>query len=76
VNEPITYVGIHAHKRELHVAMLVGQATPPVTWKMTKEAGCGVRSSRRRWCRGSPASGSRPTAGMRAGWPSCAARAS
>ncbi|HJN94048.1 MAG TPA: IS110 family transposase [Dehalococcoidia bacterium] len=36
MNEPITYVGIDAHKRELHVAMLVGQAAP-VTWTVRHE---------------------------------------
>ena len=37
VDEPITYVGIDAHKRELHVAMLVGDARTPVTWKVANE---------------------------------------
>ncbi len=37
VNEPITYVGIDAHKRELHVAMLVGPASAPVTWTARNE---------------------------------------
>lgn len=31
MSEPITYVGIDAHQRELHIAMLVGLATAPVT---------------------------------------------
>ena len=35
--EPITYVGIDAHKRELHVAMLVGDASTPVTWTARNE---------------------------------------
>ncbi len=37
MNEPITYVGIDAHKRELHVAMLVGPAAAPVTWTARNE---------------------------------------
>ncbi len=37
MNEPITYVGIDAHKRELHVAMLVGTTTTPVTWTVRNE---------------------------------------
>ena len=37
MNEPITYVGIDAHKRELHVAMLVGEASTPVTWTARNE---------------------------------------
>jgi transposase len=32
MEEVITYVGIDAHKRELHVAMLIGTAATPVTW--------------------------------------------
>ena len=36
MTEPITYVGIDAHKRELHVAMLVGDASTPVTWDGTE----------------------------------------
>lgn len=32
MSEIITYVGIDAHKRELHVAMLIGMAATPVTW--------------------------------------------
>ena len=37
MSEPITYVGIDAHKRELHIAMLVGHASTPVTWKVANE---------------------------------------
>lgn len=37
MNEPITYVGIDAHKRELHIAMLVGHSVTPVTWKVANE---------------------------------------
>ena len=37
MNEPITCVGIDAHKRELHVAMLVDNASTPVTWTVRNE---------------------------------------
>lgn len=37
MNESITYVGIDAHKRELHVAMLLGAEATPVTWKVANE---------------------------------------
>lgn len=37
MGEIITYVGIDAHKRELHIAMLVGTATVPVTWTVANE---------------------------------------
>jgi hypothetical protein len=37
MSEVITYVGIDAHKRELHVAMLIGTATAPVTWVVANE---------------------------------------
>jgi transposase len=37
MSEIITYVGIDAHKRDLHVAMLVGPATTPVTWVVENE---------------------------------------
>ena len=37
MSEPITYVGIDAHKRELHVAMLIGTTSTPVTWKVANE---------------------------------------
>ena len=32
MGEPITYVGIDAHKRELHIAMLVGDQERTVHW--------------------------------------------
>jgi transposase len=32
-----TYVGIDAHKKDLFLAMLVGQQTTPVTWKIANE---------------------------------------
>ena len=37
MEEVITYVGIDAHKRELHVAMLIGAAATPVTWTVENE---------------------------------------
>src|SRR6476469_5436329 len=37
MEEVITYVGIDAHKRELHVAMLMGTAAQPVTWTVENE---------------------------------------
>lgn len=38
MSEIITYVGIDAHKRELHVAMLIGTAATPVTWTVENES--------------------------------------
>jgi transposase len=37
MEEVITYVGIDAHKRELHVAMLIGAAATPVAWTVENE---------------------------------------
>jgi transposase len=37
MSEIITYVGIDAHKRELHVAMLIGTAATPVMWTVANE---------------------------------------
>lgn len=37
MEEVITSVGIDAHKRELHVAMLIGTAATPVTWTVENE---------------------------------------
>jgi hypothetical protein len=37
MSEVITYVGIDAHKRELHVALLLGSAATPVTWTVENE---------------------------------------
>ena len=37
MSEPITYVGIDAHKAELHVALLAPDATEPVTWKVRND---------------------------------------
>ena len=38
MSEPITHVGIDAHKVELHVALLAPDASAPVTWKVQNEA--------------------------------------
>ena len=32
-----TYVGIDAHKKDLFVAMLIGNAKTPVTWQLANE---------------------------------------
>ena len=32
-----TYVGIDAHKKDLFIAMLVGEQTTPVTWQLPNE---------------------------------------
>jgi transposase len=37
MSEGSTYVGIDAHKRELHVAMLIGAAAAPVSWTVANE---------------------------------------
>jgi transposase len=37
MEEVITHVGIDAHKRELHVAMLIGPAATPVPWTLENE---------------------------------------
>ena len=37
MSQPITYVGIDAHKVELHVALLAPDASAPVTWKVQNE---------------------------------------
>ncbi len=37
MGEPITYVGIDAHKVELHVALLAPDVTTPVTWTVQNE---------------------------------------
>ena len=37
MGEVITYVGIDTHKRELHVAMLIGTASEPITWMVANE---------------------------------------
>ena len=33
----ITYVGIDAHKKDLFIAMLIGDRTTPVTWQLENE---------------------------------------
>ena len=38
MGEPITYVGIDAHKAQLQVAMLTPEATEPVIWTVRNEA--------------------------------------
>ena len=38
MSEPITYVGIDAHKAQLQVAMLTPEATEPVIWTVRNEA--------------------------------------
>ena len=47
MSEVITSVGIDAHKRELHVAMLVGSAATPVTWTVENEPKAIARLHRR-----------------------------
>ena len=37
MSEVITYVGIDAHKKDLFVAMLIGQEKTPVTWQLANE---------------------------------------
>ena len=37
MGEPITYVGIDAHARELHLAMLCGDAPQPTVWTSPNE---------------------------------------
>jgi transposase len=37
VNQLTTYVGIDAHKKDLFVAMLIGQQKTPVTWQLANE---------------------------------------
>jgi transposase len=37
MGEPITYVGIDAHARELQVAMLIGQVEQPMSWTCPTE---------------------------------------
>ena len=47
MSDVITYVGMDAHKRELHMAMLVGAAKTPVTWVVANEAQAIERLRRR-----------------------------
>jgi transposase len=37
MEDVITYVGMDAHKKDLFVAMLIGNQTAPVTWQLTNE---------------------------------------
>jgi len=37
VKQVTTYVGVDAHKRDLFIAMLVGDRTAPVTWQVANE---------------------------------------
>jgi transposase len=37
MEDVITYVGMDAHKKDLFVAMLIGNHTAPVTWPLTNE---------------------------------------
>ena len=39
MSESITYAGIETHARELHVALLGGDATTPMTWDTTAMEG-------------------------------------
>ncbi len=41
MSEPITYVGIDAHKVELHVALLAPDKTEPVSWTVPNEVRAG-----------------------------------
>ena len=57
-----TYVGIDAHKKDLFVAMLIGNEKTPVTWQLANEPRSvhrlvGSSSARRR---GRSASSTRP----------------
>ena len=40
MSKPIIYVGIDAHKVELHVALLAPDKTEPVTWTVTERGPC------------------------------------
>ena len=42
MGEVITYVGIDAHKKDLFVAMLIGQEKTPVTWQLANEPNGGA----------------------------------
>jgi len=47
MNEPITYVGIDAHKRDLQLAMLIGDAAEPLCWTSPTEPNAIDRLRRR-----------------------------
>ena len=38
MKDVITYVGINAHKKDLFIAMLIGEGQTPVTWTVPNEA--------------------------------------
>jgi hypothetical protein len=48
-----TYVGIDAHKKDLFIAMLIGQEKTPVTWQLANEPN-GVRRLVRKLERDAP----------------------
>lgn len=48
MNEPITYVGIDAHERELQLAMLIGNADQPISWTSPTETRALERLRRKR----------------------------
>ena len=37
VKQVTTYVGVDAHKKDLFIAMLIGDRTVPVTWQVANE---------------------------------------
>jgi transposase len=47
MGEPITYVGIDAHARELQLAMLIGSAEQPIQWTCPTESRALERLQRR-----------------------------
>jgi transposase len=47
MQDVITYVGIDAHKKELHVAMLIGHATTPVQWTLENQPAAVARLVRK-----------------------------
>lgn len=53
MGEPTTYVGIDAHKHELHVAMLIGDAERPTTWVSLADANA-IRRLHRKFEREAP----------------------
>lgn len=47
MKDVITYVGIDAHKKDLHVAMLIGPATAPVQWSLENQPAAVARLVRK-----------------------------
>ncbi len=47
MKDVITYVGIDAHKKELHVAMLVGHAPTPAQWNLPNQPAAVARLVRK-----------------------------